>query len=151
MYVLHGLMTRTCTKCEKEKPVEEFSFRNKKKGTRRYRCKLCLKQYNKQHYEDNKKVYIDRARNRNSEVSTQNKIKILDYLSSHPCVDCGESDPVVLEFDHINRSEKHIEVASMRSYSWESVEKEIHKCVVRCANCHRRRTAKQLGWYRAFG
>jgi hypothetical protein len=32
-------------------------------------------------------------------------------------------------------------------YSWSKILEEIEKCDVRCANCHRRRTAKQLGWY----
>jgi hypothetical protein len=28
------------------------------------------------------------------------------------------------------------------------MEKEIAKCVVRCCNCHRRKTAQQLNWKR---
>ena len=65
-----------------------------------------------------------------------------DYLSSHPCVDCGESDPVVLDFDHV-RGKKECDVNAL-VYGWSSLERlvrEIKKCDVRCANCHRRRHA----------
>jgi hypothetical protein len=31
---------------------------------------------------------------------------------------------------------------------WESILQEIQKCTVRCANCHRRRTATQQRWWR---
>jgi cytochrome c551/c552 len=34
--------------------------------------------------------------------------------------------------------------------SWELVAAEIAKCEVRCANCHRRRTAAVGGYYRAI-
>ncbi|HUQ34490.1 MAG TPA: hypothetical protein VM095_20380 [Pyrinomonadaceae bacterium] len=70
--------------------------------------------------------------------------KIYEYLEGHPCVDCGESDPIVLEFDHV-RGKKSYAVSSLgwRLVSWDSVMKEIAKCDVRCANCHRRRTAEQ--------
>ena len=55
------------------------------------------------------------------------------------CVDCGEKDHIVLEFDHV-RGEKVGSIANMAaSYSISSLKKEMRKCEVRCANCHRRR------------
>jgi hypothetical protein len=73
--------------------------------------------------------------------------KLLEYLSARECIDCGENDPIVLEFDHRNPEEKSRTVARFLSghNSWESVKKEIEKCEVRCANCHRRKSYKQFG------
>ena len=67
---------------------------------------------------------------------------VLEYLQTHPCVDCGEADPVVLEFDH--QKDKELEIANAVKQGWsiERITKEIMKCQVRCANCHRRKTVK---------
>jgi len=75
------------------------------------------------------------------------RAQLLNYLSQRFCVDCGESDPVVLDFDHNSKLTKFKPVSKMLSghYSWESIEKEIEKCEIRCANCHRRKTYIQLG------
>lgn len=77
---------------------------------------------------------------------TRVKQKLLALLAEKECVDCGEKDFRVLDFDHIDRKNKFKNVSDMRSghYSWESVSKEISKCEVRCANCHRRKTYVQL-------
>lgn len=66
---------------------------------------------------------------------------IADHLRIHPCVDCGEDDPVVLEFDHV-RGEKLFEIsrADNNCVSIATLRREIVKCEVRCANCHRRKT-----------
>lgn len=42
--------------------------------------------------------------------------------------------------------------AMINKYGWNKILSEIEKCDVRCANCHKRRTARQfnwskLGWY----
>jgi hypothetical protein len=76
--------------------------------------------------------------------------KLFDFLSKNPCVDCGEKDPIVLEFDHKVRSKKFKMISKMLSghYSWQSLEKEINKCDIRCANCHRR---KSYGESKSFG
>jgi hypothetical protein len=58
------------------------------------------------------------------------------------CVDCGERDPIVLDFDHV-RGEKRENIARMYNWNTESVRVELAKCEVRCANCHRRMTAKR--------
>jgi hypothetical protein len=73
---------------------------------------------------------------------------VLDYLSTHRCVECGESDPVVLEFDHV-RGKKTLTISQMirDRYSLDNIQKEIDKCDVLCANCHREKTRKQLGWH----
>ena len=72
------------------------------------------------------------------------------YLETHPCVDCGELDPVVLQFDHINPDDKKQSVARLIDGSyWENALEEMQKCEVRCANCHTKRTAVQRGWWKA--
>lgn len=77
------------------------------------------------------------------------RLFVHNYLSSHSCTDCGESDPVVLEFDHV-RGKKRFRVSAMM-VSWCSLDTlvaEISKCEVRCANCHRRKHSKDQGWYK---
>lgn len=56
------------------------------------------------------------------------------------------ADPIVLEFDHVF-GEKKYNLADLpsRYSSWETIQSEIQKCEVRCANCHRRITAKRAG------
>ncbi len=84
---------------------------------------------------------------RNDQIRTQQRELLLAYLATHPCVDCGERDVVCLEFDHVS-GEKVRNIANMiGEYSWTTIEAEIAKCEVRCANCHRRKTAKQHGYW----
>jgi len=79
-----------------------------------------------------------RKRKRDKAVKKQ---YIAAYLSTHCCVDCGESDPIVLEFDHVT-GHKRSNISKMVSQgtSLLALKHEIEKCVVRCANCHRRKT-----------
>ena len=71
-----------------------------------------------------------------------------DHLLANPCVDCGETNPIVLEFDHV-RGEKITDVSSMlrKAFSPKKIVDEIAKCEVRCANCHRKVTAQRGEWY----
>lgn len=85
---------------------------------------------------------------KNKERWAANRTRLMTYLATHPCIDCGEADIVVLDLDHV-RGRKHRNVTRMLDYSWAAIEKEIAKCEVRCANCHRRKTAKQLGHFRS--
>ena len=49
-----------------------------------------------------------------------------DYFATHPCVDCGESDPIVLEFDHV-RGEKVDAISAMigRGFQFGRIKEEI--------------------------
>jgi len=133
-----------CCRCGEDKPEEEFPWKSKSDRKRNTTCKECKSEYNRQHYKKNHKEYNDRRK----EYVNQSRQKLFDYLKDHPCVDCGESDPIVLEFDHV-RGEKEFSIAEYPrlGYNWERVEKEIAKCEVRCSNCHKRKTSKQFGWY----
>ncbi len=74
---------------------------------------------------------------------------LFDLLLTKFCIDCGEKDPVVLDFDHRTPDTKFKSISRMLSghYSWEALVKEIEKCDIRCANCHRRRSHKQFGYF----
>jgi hypothetical protein len=73
------------------------------------------------------------------EQKRKHKAAIRWYKSTHPCTDCGEADPVVLEFDHLGGKDFNLSTGGSRSLTL--VIAEIQKCEVVCANCHRRRTA----------
>ncbi len=83
-----------------------------------------------------------RIRRNQAARTALHRAAILHYLQTHPCVDCGESDPVVLDFDHV-RGVKVMDISSMvaAGHPWSTIQTEIAKCDVRCSNCHRRITA----------
>jgi hypothetical protein len=78
----------------------------------------------------------------------QNQARLLDYLRDHPCVDCGERDPVVLDLDHVRDKVANVSAMVYARRPWSVIAAEIAKCEVRCAKCHRRRTAERLGTFR---
>lgn len=91
-----------------------------------------------------KRIKVKKQRERRHSIQET----IYKYLENHTCVDCPEKDPVVLDFDHRYLYDKKMTVTDLirNGYAIETIFQEIDKCEVRCANCHRRRTAKQFGW-----
>ena len=79
-----------------------------------------------------KKQSAEKRKLRRQKVSQQ----VWDYLKSNPSVKCGEADPVLLEFDHIDQETKVDTVSRMvkNGHSRQSVFEEISKCQVLCAN-----------------
>lgn len=140
---------KVCTKCgPRAQPIENFAIRDRNKGTRQYVCRACQNAYVRQHYQINRTKYIEKARRRTVRQSAINNAFVIDYLRQNPCVDCGESDIIVLEFDHLGEKLTEVSELCTAGYSLEAVKREIDKCEVVCANCHRRRTAKRARWYR---
>jgi hypothetical protein len=101
--------------------------------------------YQRAYYEKNKEKVKRQAAESNRKRRWKHRQMVIEHLRANPCVDCGESDPVVLEFDHRDPAEKLFCIggALRQTWSWQKIEDEMAKCDVRCANCHRRRTAKQ--------
>jgi len=140
--------TKICTGCAASKPIEEFRMKNKAKGTRGTRCRECRSAYGKRHYAQNRDQYLRRAkRRRTSGRRIAYWSWLMTYLESHPCVDCGETDPLVLQFDHREGAVKVDTIGTMvNRANWNTLLAEIAKCDVRCANCHRLRTAERFSW-----
>ena len=112
-------------------------------------CKQCKKLYNQDHYAKTKDRWKDtRAEQRESGV-LKSQMFLREYLLQHPCVDCGETDLMVLEFDHLPQFQKIKDVTRLIGSNKLLVD-EVAKCEVRCANCHRRKTFERsgIGWWR---
>jgi hypothetical protein len=139
---------RRCGRCKTEKPVEDFAWRRRRLEQRDNYCRPCRAAYKQEHYRANRRRYIESAMRRKRALVLERIEYLVAYLREHPCVDCGETDPVVLEFDHLRDKEFEIG-AGLRDRHWQSVLDEIAKCDVVCANCHRRRTARRGGFIRA--
>jgi hypothetical protein len=139
---------RRCGRCDTEKPFEEFAWRRRARGQRDNYCRPCRADYHREHYLANKDRYIASARQRKKAMLEERIEFLVAYLREHPCVDCGEEDPIVLEFDHL-RDKKFMISKGITDRNWQDVLDEIAKCEVVCANCHRRRTAKRGGFLRA--
>ena len=70
-------------------------------------------------------------------------------LRNAACADCGESDSLLLEHDHVGTKRAGVMKLAWNDYSIVAIEAEIAQCEVRCCNCHRRRTAEAAGWFRS--
>ena len=143
------MTTRTCTKCGLEKDIEEFPLRNQFTQRRQSYCKDCRSDLGKAWYENNKDYQKANAKKHSTEYRDAMREYLWNYLLTHPCESCGETDPVVLEFHHTG--EKAMAIAQMvtKVTSISRLEEELKKTQVLCSNCHRRLTAKERGWFRS--
>lgn len=129
---------KTCSKCQTSKPTADFSKRSAAKDGLQAWCKQCQKETDALRWENRSAGHNEKRRERRK----RNMAYIKNYLASHPCVDCGEDDVIVLDLDHVS-GVKRIEVSCMGGHSLSTIQEEIDKCEVRCANCHRRITHKR--------
>ena len=135
---------KRCTKCAKIKSIENFS------GKTATYCKPCFKEYRatlrQKHKED--PTWINRDKPQSLENRKIRKEYYVNHLKNNPCIKCGEDDPIVLEFNHIDPSTKTDLVSKLAHQgTMEQLQAEIEKCEVLCANCHKRVTAKQMNWF----
>lgn len=144
---------RPCSLCKTLYTESDFHTVKRKTGklyTYTY-CKPCHRQYMKDHYSRNKDAYLQKARERKARLLPALRVQLVEFFKTNPCVDCGETDVRVLQFDHKDGVDKKDNVSAMLMHClpWAKILEEISKCEVRCANCHLRRTGRQFAWWSA--
>ena len=143
------LTMKRCGVCHQVLPFESFA---KHRDGLACRCRSCQNEYSKAHYRRNKRRHNQRRMANTARYRARNRRGVTAYLCSHHCVDCGEGDVRVLEFDHVRGiKESDISTLVRVGAAWQRIVREIAKCEVRCANCHRRRTVETLRWPQASG
>ena len=108
MFVSGEEPPRKCYRCGAVKPAEAFSWRRRRRVQRDSFCRACRKEYGREHYLANRARYIEQARVSKAKLQLKRTTYLLDYFLTHPCLDCGETDPVVLEFDHLRDKEFNV-------------------------------------------
>jgi 5-methylcytosine-specific restriction endonuclease McrA len=143
-----NIILKVCSICKQSKPLSDFN-KNKLKGDGlQTHCRECNRIASKKYYHKNKEHHYKNTKERQKKQIGIAQEFIWMYLSTHPCVDCKEKDPIVLDFDHIKDKSYNISDMIYTGIRLETIVSEIEKCEVRCANCHRRKTAKQSNCFR---
>lgn len=117
--------TKICSKCGRELPLDRFE-------PGRNQCRDCRNARRKELRQEHPEKHREEAAKRQEEQT-----KWL-YSLKTKCLICGETEPVCLDFHHIDPNEKDFTISKHRSKSKENLMKEIEKCVCVCANCHRK-------------
>jgi hypothetical protein len=148
-----GQAGKLCRDCRKWLPLEDFAYKHIALGTRQGRCRTCQSVRSRRHYQLHSADYLSRAKQSNIRTRAQNRKRLHEFLAEQSCLDCGTRDFAVLEFDHRDPTSKVSNISELvrKVVTWARVLDEIQKCDVVCANCHRRRTARQFGWYKLAG
>jgi len=139
--------TKRCSKCGLEKDESDFPWHLV--GIKRHSaCSDCRKEYQRDYYQRTKEDFIEKKTSRLQDAREAARHFVFQFLQSHPCEHCGESDPYVLTFHHVN-GQKKMNLSQMvnQGYSLEALLKEMGKCIVLCANCHMREEKKKRGTF----
>ena len=131
-------MKKTCKICKDSKDIKLFhKFKDMKDGYRN-ECKVCKNKITS----DYKKLKGREFNTVKSRVyRATNRAKILEYYGGVlTCEHCGLQDPIfsVYDFHHLYKSTKDRGIGQLINVGWDRIEAELKKCIVLCANCHRR-------------
>ena len=125
---------RYCTQCGHIKPEDQFKSRHPRRQTLTTWCQTCRQIL---------------ARTELTPTTTTGKCRARweEWKAKNPCVVCGESDPQLIEADHL-RDKVH--PCSTHSY-WAchggvpALESELTKCQSLCCWCHRLKSDRERG------
>ena len=139
------MIEKKCTDCKIKKSIKDFSIRTSKRWTGyNAKCKRCLADYALNYLKNNpEKKKLRKLYQLNSRKKYNNYLK---EIKNKPCLDCKKKYPYyVMDFDHLNPKEKigNIRVLANKMIPMAKLEKEISKCELVCANCHRIRTFRR--------
>ena len=130
---------KTCSKCQARKPLTEFNFGKRAANARHSYCRDCGCKFTRSHYRRRKRQDLDRNR-RSYAVRRQMVVDAQSCL----CADCGIQYPYyVLEFVHRERVSKKFPLHAVHGATKNVILREIAKCDVVGANCHRERTHRR--------
>jgi hypothetical protein len=132
---------RRCASCREDLPLAAF---NRHGAGHQWWCRECFRGYFRARGDLHRKQTHEAQQRRRREA----RALLAKHLSVHPCVVCAESDPVVLEFDHLGPKRGNVSFLAGGGLSAKALLREIAVCEVVCANCHRRRTASNDGSWR---
>lgn len=134
--------SKYCSRCNRVKNIEDFNWAKKSLKLKQNYCKICTRKAHNKSYTKHRIKMIKKVTQRTRRIMPYKRKQLFEYLKTHPCVDCGETDILVLQFDHV-RGKKYGIVAMLHTgHSWKDILKEINKCEIRCCNCHFRRHHK---------
>lgn len=140
-------IVKTCSTCKRTLVRSEFNVRAASVDGYQSVCRSCNKLRARRYYAENIETHRKAVAAQVAKTRASHLERIGNHLLANPCVDCGEDDIRVLDFDHRDGVEKTAEVMKLAkaAYSWERVSAEISKCDVRCRNCHARVTYERIG------
>ena len=129
---------KTCYQRGLTKSFDDFNRRASAADGRQKLCRDCSKLW----YLGHREVRIRAVSVINAAQRANINQRLAAHLLANACMDCGETDVRVLDFDHRDDEAKVLEVMdlSKKRRTWQVIAREIAKCDVRCANCHRKRT-----------
>jgi hypothetical protein len=135
---------RRCGRCGEVLPLMAF---NRAGQGHQHWCRECFRAYFRQRGQ----VHLQQVKKSRAARRETARAFIVDYLARGGCRDCGESDLLVLEFDHVGEKRDDVARLVAAGVSPAGLARELEQCEVVCVNCHRRRTLSRLGSYRVTG
>lgn len=138
---------KTCSTFRRPLEYSQFNVRSASRDGRQSVCRACNAARARRYYTENLEKHRRAVAAQVARTRARHLDRIGEYLLEHPCIDCGEADIRVLDFDHRDGVEKAAEVMKLAkaAYSWQRVMAEIAKCDVRCRNCHAKVTYERMG------
>jgi hypothetical protein len=135
---------KQCGRCGRSLPLAAF---NRLGEGHQHWCRDCFREYFRARGDLHRRQSGSARKRRVARA----RAYVAAYLERHPCVDCGERDLRVLDFDHLGGKQACVSELAAWGAPNARLEAEIARCAVRCANCHRRVTARRAGWTRLAG
>lgn len=133
--------------CGEVLALDAFNLRRRSPDGKQNVCRECNRARARRYYAENRETHVQVVRAR-VVAARKAALQVLGaYLVEHPCVDCGEADIRVLDFDHRPDATKSADVMRLvrDGHSVARIMAEVDKCDVRCRNCHARVTYERIG------